>query len=113
MMYMIDNTDMYIFHVARHPRQTEPTPIDTIIDFVLIKQKAYTFSKSDPGFFDRGVQKCLRRFDFFQINVSTLSVWTVMSKQTVKIKIRHRRTRRLIRVYTVCHSSNNFRHIYR
>ena len=53
-MYMIDNTDMYIFHVAKHPRQTEPTPIDTIIDFVLIKLNAYTFSKSDPGFFDRG-----------------------------------------------------------
>ena len=35
-------------------------------------------------------------------------IWTNRSEQTVKTQMRRRRTRRLIRIYTVCHSSSNF-----
>ena len=55
---------------------------------------------ADPGWFLRGV-----RFD--QITVYTLRIRKGRPEQTVKTLIRRRRTRRLIRVYIVCHSSSN------
>ena len=43
----------------------------------------------------------------FLHTIMTLNIGTDMPEQTVKIQIRRRRTRRLIRVYTACHSSSS------
>ena len=57
--------------------------------------------------------KCRLKFGAERVNtlcetdVITSSIWTDRPIQTVKTQIRRRRTRRLIRVYTVCHSSSN------
>ena len=49
------------------------------------------------------------RFD--QTTVLTLCIRKDSPEQTVYTQIRRCWTRRLIRVYTVCHPSNNFKHI--
>ena len=69
-------------------------------------------SVANPGFFNRAF-KISDWIDLIKMPyvILTLSVWTDKSKQTAQTA--QRTTRRLIRVFAVCHSSSNFRHIHR
>ena len=66
-------------------------------------------AEADPAFLNRGL-KFLR---WVPIAPVTLNIRTERSEQTMQTQIRRRRTRRLIWVYTVCHSVINFRHVLR
>ena len=60
-----------------------------------------------------GSRMVSERVQFDQITVLTLCIRKDKPEQTVKTQIRRRKTRRLIRVYTVCPSSSNFKHIHK